>query len=223
MAAQARAWLPALLAIALLEGACATNPFTGEREVSKTGKGAAVGAVVGGIAGAVTGDEGRERAKRALIGAGVGALAGAAVGAYKDRQEARLRAELAGTGVSVTRAGDQLILNMPGHVTFATDSADISASFYPVLRSVALVLEEYRKTVIEVAGHTDSTGTLQHNQTLSERRAESVAAFLGAQGIEQLRLLMRGFGPNRPVANNDTREGRQANRRVELILVPLTA
>jgi outer membrane protein OmpA-like peptidoglycan-associated protein len=209
--------------MALLDGACAANPFTGEREVSKTGKGAAVGAVVGGIAGAVTGDEGRERAKRALIGAGVGALAGAAVGAYMDRQEARLRAELAGTGVSVTRAGDQLILNMPGHVTFATDSADISASFYPVLRSVGLVLKEYHKTVIEVAGHTDSTGTLQHNQALSERRAGSVAAFLESQGIEPLRLLVRGFGPNRPVASNDTSEGRQANRRVELILVPLTA
>jgi outer membrane protein OmpA-like peptidoglycan-associated protein len=107
-----------------------------------------------------------ERKKRALVGAGLGALTGG-VGAYMDRQEARLRAELDQTGVSVTRNGDDITLNMPGDVTFATDSADLNSNFYNVLDSVALVLDEYDQTVIEVAGHTDSTGSASYNQQLS--------------------------------------------------------
>jgi outer membrane protein OmpA-like peptidoglycan-associated protein len=207
--------------LALVASACTTDPFTGEREASKTGKGAAIGAVVGGLAGAATGH--RDRTKRALIGAGIGALAGGAVGAYMDRQEAKLRQQLAGTGVSVTRSGDNLILNMPGNVTFMTDSADVNAGFYEVLNSVGLVLKEFEKTVIEVSGHTDSTGSLQHNQDLSQRRAGSVASYLQSQGINNMRFIVQGFGPNRPIADNATANGRQANRRVELVLVPLTS
>jgi outer membrane protein OmpA-like peptidoglycan-associated protein len=207
--------------LALVASACTTDPFTGEREASKTGKGAAIGAVVGGLAGAATGH--RDRTKRALIGAGIGALAGGAVGAYMDRQEAKLRQQLAGTGVSVTRSGDNLILNMPGNVTFMTDSADVNAGFYEVLNSVGLVLKEFDKTVIEVSGHTDSTGSLQHNQDLSQRRAGSVASYLQSQGINNMRFIVQGFGPNRPIADNATANGRQANRRVELVLVPLTS
>jgi len=208
-------------ALAFFATSCANDPFTGEREVSKTGKGAAIGAVVGGLAGAATGH--RDRTKRVLIGAGIGALAGGAVGAYMDRQEAKLRQELAGTGVSVTRSGDNLILNMPGNVTFRTDSADVNSNFYPVLRSVGLVLKEFEKTVIEISGHTDSTGNLQYNQSLSERRAASVAAYLQSQGVNNMRFIVQGFGPNRPVADNQTENGRQSNRRVELVLVPLTS
>jgi outer membrane protein OmpA-like peptidoglycan-associated protein len=163
-----------------------------------------------------------ERKKRALVGAGLGALAGAGVGAYMDRQEARLRAELDRTGVSVTRDGDNITLNMPGNITFATDSADLNANFYDVLNSVSTVLAEFDQTVVEIAGHTDSTGATSYNQSLSERRASSVASYLGTRGVLQDRIITVGAGETRPVATNDTDVGRQQNRRVELTLVPLT-
>ena len=118
-----------------------------------------IGAAAGAAAGLITGDSSMERKKRALVGAGLGALAGAGVGTYMDRQEAKLRAELERTGVSVTRIGDNITLNMPGNITFATNSADLNANFFEVLNSVALVVNEFNQTVIEVAGHTDSTGT----------------------------------------------------------------
>jgi len=199
--------------------ACTTNPFTGERQVSKTAAGAGIGAATGAAIGALAG---RDRAKGALIGAGAGALAGGAVGAYMDIQESKLRDQLRGTGVSVTRQGDLLILNMPGNLTFATDSAQIKPSFYEVLNSVALVLKEYNKTIIEVMGHTDSTGSDSYNQTLSDKRADSVAEYLVAQKIDTRRVLADGFGESHPIASNDTAEGRQQNRRVELRLVPIT-
>jgi outer membrane protein OmpA-like peptidoglycan-associated protein len=163
-----------------------------------------------------------ERKKRALVGAGLGALAGAGVGAYMDRQEARLRAELERTGVSVTRDGDNITLNMPGNITFATNSADLNANFYDVLNSVSMVLAEFDQTVVEVAGHTDSTGETAYNQSLSERRASSVASYLGTRGVLSDRIITVGAGETRPIATNDTDVGRQANRRVELTLVPLT-
>lgn len=209
-----------IVALAFLN--CTIDPFTGEQQVSQTAKGAAIGAAAGAAIGAATGDDSRERRKRALIGAGVGTLAGGAAGAYMDQQEAKMRQQLMGTGVSVTRAGQNLILNMPGNITFATSSADIHSDFYPVLHSVSLVLKEFTKTVVEVAGHTDSTGDLAYNQSLSERRAASVAQYLRTQGVSDLRILPRGFGPNRPVASNDSPQGRQQNRRVELTLIPLT-
>lgn len=198
---------------------CTTNPYTGESKVSNTAKGAVIGAVAGAAIGAVAGK--RNRARNAAIGAGVGALAGGAVGAYMDVQEKKLRERLQGTGVSVTRVGDEIILNMPGNITFATDSADIRSDFYSVLNSVVLVLNEYNKTIIEITGHTDNTGSAQHNQQLSERRAESVGAYLSAQGIRPERITTTGLSYNSPIASNDTAEGRQQNRRVELRLVPI--
>jgi outer membrane protein OmpA-like peptidoglycan-associated protein len=156
-----------------------------------------------------------------LIGAGVGALAGGAVGAYMDKQEADLRKQMAGTGVSVTRQGDNLILNMPSNITFQTASADMNASFYKVLDGVALVLKKYDKTVIEVAGHTDSVGEADYNQGLSERRAGAVAQYLTSKGIKQERTISIGGGENHPVASNDTDVGRAQNRRVELSLLQL--
>jgi outer membrane protein OmpA-like peptidoglycan-associated protein len=149
-------------------------------------------------------------------------MAGAAVGGYMDRQEARLRAELDRTGVSVTRVGDNITLNMPGNITFPTDSADLNAGFYEVLNSVSLVINEFDQTVIEIAGHTDSSGSDAYNQQLSERRAASVAAYLGTRNVRRDRVIEVGIGESRPVATNETPEGRQANRRVELTLVPLT-
>jgi len=203
--------------------ACTTlDPYTREEKTSNAAKGAAIGAAAGVAVGLISGDDSSERKKRALILGGVGALSGAGVGYYMDQQEMKLRQKLEGTGVSVTRIGDNITLNMPGNITFAVDSADISASFYAVLDSVALVLDEYDKTLVEVAGHTDSTGSAQHNQALSERRADSVATYLRSRGVSNDRLIAVGGGENYPVASNDTPAGRQLNRRVEITIVPLT-
>ncbi|MEZ5558740.1 MAG: OmpA family protein [Pseudomonadales bacterium] len=206
---------------ALTLGACTTNPYTGEREATNAAKGAGIGAAVGAVIGVLTGDDADERRKRALIGAGVGALAGAGVGAYMDQQENKLRQELAGTGVSVTRIGDDIVLNMPGNITFDVNQAAINSNFYPVLNSVAKVVKEYDKTLIDVAGHTDSTGTVAYNMDLSQRRAASVSDYLRSQGVDPMRVYAQGYGPHYPVADNSTVEGRAQNRRVELALKPL--
>ena len=199
---------------------CTTDPYTGERRVSRTAIGAGAGALAGAGVGALIGNH---HGRNAAIGAGIGALGGAAVGGYMDHQAAKLRQELQGTGVSVTKVGNNIVLNMPGNVTFATDQSEVQASFYPVLNSVAKVLKEYEKTLVHVTGHTDSTGGYEYNMGLSQRRADSVSSYLAAQGVQSVRLQARGFGPDRPVAGNDTPEGRQQNRRVEIVLEPLTA
>jgi outer membrane protein OmpA-like peptidoglycan-associated protein len=212
-------------AIGLVLGlsACTTlDPYTREERPARAQRQAVIGAAAGAVAGLITGDSSMERKKRALVGAGLGALAGAGVGAYMDRQQAKLTAELERTGVSVTRIGDNITLNMPGNVTFATNSADLNAGFFEVLNSVALVLNEFEQTVIEVAGHTDSTGSDAYNQQLSERRASAVAAYLATRSVRSDRVTTVGVGESRPVATNDTDAGRQLNRRVELTLVPLT-
>lgn len=203
---------------------CTTlDPYTREEKVSNASKGAAIGALSGAAVGLITGDDSAERKKNALILAGVGGLAGGAVGYYMDQQEMKLRQQLEGTGVSVTRMGENITLNMPGNVTFAVDSGDINSNFYPVLDSVGIVLKEFDKTFVEVAGHTDSTGAAQYNQTLSERRAQSVAAYLQSRPIRADRLVTVGAGENRPIASNDTPDGRAANRRVEITIVPVTS
>ena len=213
--------LVSIAALATLSG-CTTNPYTGEQQASKAAIGAGIGAAAGAAVGALSGGHSKERRKKALIGTGVGALAGGGVGYYMDVQEAKLREQLQGTGVGVTRVGDEIILNMPGNVTFATNSADVKSNFYGVLNSVSLVLKEYEKTVIEVAGHTDNRGSDTYNQSLSVRRAASVSQYLGAQGLEHMRLITVGYGELRPIADNDTDAGRQQNRRVELTLAPIT-
>ena len=187
----------ACLAAAALLGACTTDPYTGEKRVSRTAIGAGVGALAGAGVGALIGDH---HGRNAAIGAGIGALSGAAVGGYMDHQAAKLREELAGTGVSVTKDGNNIVLNMPGNVTFGTDKSDVQSSFYPVLNSVAKVLKEYEKTLVHVTGHTDSTGGHQYNMELSQRRADSVSAYLASQGVQSVRLQARGFGPDQPVA-----------------------
>jgi len=213
----------AVLATAVLVGGCQTfDAYTGEEKTSNATRGALIGAAAGAVVGLVSGDDAVERRKRALIGAGVGALAGGSIGYYMDQQEAKLRAELEGTGVSVTRIGDNITLNMPGNVTFATDSSDLSPAFFEVLDSVGKVLEEFDQTVVEVAGHTDSTGTEQYNQGLSERRATTVSQYLHSRGVIDQRLITLGMGELRPVADNSDASGRQANRRVEITMVPVT-
>jgi outer membrane protein OmpA-like peptidoglycan-associated protein len=208
-----------VLAGVLLSSCQTQNAYTGEQQTSSTAKGAGVGAIAGALIGALAGGS----RQSALIGAGVGALAGGAVGSYMDAEEKKLRQQLQGTGVSVTRSGDNLILNMPGNITFATNQSDVKAQFFPVLNSVSMVLKEYDKTLIDVVGFTDSTGSLQLNQQLSQARAASVGQYLQSQGILAARIQTQGMGPQYPIASNDTAEGRQANRRVELVLRPLTA
>lgn len=210
----------ALSAVLALPACTTLDPYTGEEKTSNATYGAIIGAAAGAAIGSLSGR--RDRTKRAMIGAGIGALAGGAVGNYMDRQEMELRQRLQGTGVSVTRDGDNLILNMPSNVTFDVDRSELKASFYEVLDSVALVLKKYDKTALEVAGHTDSTGSDDYNMQLSQRRAESVARYLTSQGIKSVRMDVIGFGESMPIASNATAAGRAQNRRVELTLIPLT-
>lgn len=203
---------------------CVTDPYTGERRIAKTALGGLFGAGIGaGVAAGIAALAGKDAAKAAMIGAGVGALGGAAVGAYMDAQDAKLRRFLEGTGVRVVKQGDQITLVMPSNITFDTDSAALRSDFLDVMHAVSLVLTEYDKTIIEVMGHTDSTGSDAYNLGLSRRRAQSVGNQLASEGIAQMRIVTDGFGEQYPVAPNDTVPGRQLNRRVELRLSPLTA
>lgn len=209
-----------ILCLLVLAGcATTTDPWTGEPRATRTGQGAAVGAGIGAVIGAVSGGD---RLKRAAIGAGVGALTGAAAGSYMDRNEEALRRQLAGSGVSVTRRGDDIILNMPGNITFDFDSAALKPDFFGVLDSVALVLEEFDRTVLVVDGHTDSVGSRSYNLRLSAQRAETVGRYLVNRGVNPVRIATYGYGPDHPIASNDTAQGRAMNRRVELTLMPVT-
>ena len=213
----------AVLAIAAvyLAGCTTTDPYTGEQKVSNTAGGAMIGAGLGAAAGLLIGNNPTQRRNAALIGAGVGALAGGAIGNYMDTQEAELRAQLQGTGVSVTRVGNRIVLNMPSNITFATDQDQVIPPFYATLDSVAIVLNKFNKTLVDVDGHTDSTGSAAHNQALSERRAQSVANYLAGRGVDPRRMSAVGYGFTRPIASNDTEIGRAENRRVEIAISPL--
>jgi outer membrane protein OmpA-like peptidoglycan-associated protein len=186
---------------------------------TNTQKGAGIGAVIGAIAGKGTGDNDKSRY---VWGAALGALAGGAIGAYMDKQEAEFREELAGSGVEVFREGDTIRLSIPGNITFSTGQANIVTDFYPVLNDVAKVLNRYEKTKLSIEGHTDSVGDTVSNQQLSMQRANSVAAYLESTGTSGQRLQTLGFGESQPIASNDTAQGRQQNRRVELRVLPLT-
>lgn len=208
-----------LLVLASLVSACATVQQTATSpDYHKTRTGAGIGAAAGAVIGLLTGGD---KFQNALIGAALGGVAGGAIGNYQDRQQAQLKASMAGTGVEVVRKDNNITLNMPGNITFATNSADLNASFYPVLDKVSATLVQYDQTMVEVAGHTDSTGSAAYNQALSERRAQSVAAYLTSRGVRSARLMIVGDGENHPIASNDTPEGRQQNRRVELTIVPV--
>ncbi|VXC12926.1 MULTISPECIES: OmpA family protein [unclassified Pseudomonas] len=205
--------------MALLAG-CTTNPYTGESQAGKAGIYGGIGAATGAVIGAATSSK-KDRAKGALIGAAVGGAAGGGYGYYVDTQEAKLRQTLQGTGVQVQRNGDDLKLIMPGNITFASNSADISSSFYPTLNSLVLVFKEFNKNGVNIVGHTDSTGSQALNQSLSQRRAQSVANYLSANGVPGQRISAYGAGPSQPIASNATDAGRAQNRRVEINLRPL--
>ncbi|MEQ8307321.1 MAG: OmpA family protein [Hoeflea sp.] len=204
---------------AVFVSACTTDPYTGQQKVSNLAAGAGLGAAAGAGLGMLAGGDDR---KNALIGAGIGALAGGAIGGYMDQQEAQLRAQLQGTGVSVTRVGNNIVLNMPSNITFDTDQSAVKPEFYPTLNSVALVLQKFNRSLVDVMGHTDSTGSDQYNLTLSQQRAQSVASYLVSQGNDPRRFYTQGFGESRPVADNSTEAGRAANRRVEIQISPLS-
>lgn len=208
------------LAALLTTSACVTDPNTGERKMSK----AAIGGIGGALGGYLLGDivGGRHDRTEKIVGAGLGALAGAGVGAYMDAQERKLREQTAGTGVDVIRDGDSLLLRMPSGITFAYDSAEVQPQFQGTLDEVASTLVQFPKTYIDIYGHTDSDGSEAYNQTLSERRAQSVANYLAAHGVQTARMATKGFGEMQPIASNETPEGKAANRRVEIKIVPVT-
>lgn len=211
--------------LSLILTSCMTyDPYTGEEQVSKATIGAAIGATIGAIGAAIDnrGDDSRTRNQRVLAAAAAGGAIGGGVGYYMDRQEAMLRQELANTGVQVVRDGDNLILVMPGNITFSTGSAEVKGDFEAVLQSVATVLTEFDKTILEITGHTDSTGSNQFNQQLSERRATAVSNVLQTHEVAFERILSAGYGEERPIADNGSAEGRALNRRVELVMIPVT-
>ena len=194
--------------------ACTTNPYTGEQQASKAATYGAGAAAVCGLVGAI--DSGKH-ARNAALGCGI---VGAGVGAYMDVQEAKLREQLEGTGVRVVREGDNIRLVMPGNITFQTDSYNLRSDFYPVLNSVGEVLSKYADTTVRVSGHTDNTGSRSYNQTLSERRAGSVADYLVTREVARTRMLVEGLAFDQPIADNGTSSGRAQNRRVELYILP---
>ena len=210
----------ALSALVLATTACTTDPYTGQQTINRTAVGIGVGALSGYLLGDLVGGNHDRNAK--VIGAGVGALAGGAVGHYMDRQEAELRRQTAGTGVDVYRQGDELVLRMPSGITFPVDRYDIQPQFQSTLDQVGQTLSSYNQTYIDVLGHTDSTGSDAYNQTLSQRRAQSVSDYLAGRGVAPARIASRGYGESQPIASNDTDTGRGENRRVEIKVVPVT-
>ncbi len=202
-----------VLAVSMLS-ACAIDPYTGESKVSKTAWGTGIGTAAGAGIGALAGGK-----KGALIGAGVGALAGAATGGYMDIQARKLRQELVGTGVQVKEVDGRVYLIMPGNITFDTNEAVIKPGFQPVLNSIAKVIKEYNKTMVQVYGYTDNTGSAATNNALSLRRATAVSNYLRLQGVDGNRIITDGLGSANPIASNATASGREQNRRVEIALI----
>lgn len=212
--------LLAASAAVLLAGCASQNPYDNQPPSSnKTATYGGLGALAGAAAGALINHD--NRGKGALIGAAIGGASGAGYGYYADKQEAALRQSMQGTGVEVQRQGDQIKLIMPGNITFATDSAEIVSNFYAPLNNLANSFKQFNQNSIEIIGFTDSTGSRQYNMDLSQRRAQSVATYLTAQGVDGSRLSTRGAGPDQPIASNATADGRAQNRRVEVNLRPL--
>jgi outer membrane protein OmpA-like peptidoglycan-associated protein len=208
----------AALSLVTVSG-CVTDPNTGEQKVSRTAIGAGVG-TLGGLllGGLIGGGTGR------IVGAGIGGVAGAAVGYTMDKQIRELREKTAGSGVDIapTDNGKAILVNLPEGVTFDVNSTTLQPGFRPTLDHIAQNLNQYPNSLIDVYGHTDSTGSDQYNQTLSENRARTVANYLSMQGVSAARIRSQGFGETLPVADNATEDGRRRNRRVEIKIVPIS-
>lgn len=211
--------IAALLTAAMVSGCATTDPYTGEEKTSNTAKGSLIGALSGAVVGAATSSKG-DRGKGILIGATAGAALGGGVGYYMDQQEAALRDKLAGTGVSVKRDGDNIQLVMPNSLTFDSGSTHLKTPAINALTGVAMVVSEFDQTNLVIAGHTDSTGGRDLNMRLSVQRAEAVASELVRQQVAMGRMNTFGYGPDRPIANNNNSDGRAQNRRVEILLMP---
>ncbi len=210
-------------AISVMATGCTTfDAYTGEEKTSNTAIGAGIGASVGAVAAYLANKDEKSgtRNKRILAAAAGGGAIGGGIGYYMDAQEAELRKKLRGSGVSVERVGNNVNLIMPGNITFGSGRAAIASDFYEVLDSVAIVLKEYDKTLVVVAGHTDSDGAAAYNQALSEERASSVSSYLQSQGVNQVRLEPVGFGETQPLVANTSAANKAQNRRVEITLVP---
>lgn len=217
---QSRLIVSSLAAMSLVTvTACVTDPNTGQRKVSRTaigaGGGALAGLLLGGLIGGGTGR---------IIGAGIGGIAGGAVGYTMDKQIKELRESTAGSGVDVTEAddGQSILVNLPDGVTFDVDSSSLKPQFRTTLDQIGDSMNRYPNSLIDVYGHTDSTGSDQYNQALSERRASTVANYLVMRGVSATRIRSQGFGESMPVASNDTIDGRARNRRVEIKIVPIS-
>jgi outer membrane protein OmpA-like peptidoglycan-associated protein len=212
------------ISILVLSGCQTFDPYTGEQKTSATAKGAGIGAGVGAVLAYLTNQnkDSKTRKRKILQAAGIGAIAGGGVGYYMDTQEAKLRKILRDSGVSVVREGDNINLIMPGNITFTSGGHQLSTDFLQVLDSVVLVLNEYKNTIIVVAGHTDIQGSNSSNQALSERRAATVSNYLMSKQVTNARIESIGFGELHPIDDNSTDAGRSQNRRVELSLLPIT-
>ena len=198
---------------------CVTDPNTGEQKVSRTAIGGVGGAVLGGLlGGAIGGKTGR------IVGAVVGGAAGGYVGYRMDQQIRELKEETEGSGVDVTEVdnGQAILVNLPDGVTFDVGSATLKPGFRETLDGVADSLIKYPNSLVDVYGHTDSTGSDAFNQTLSERRAQTVANYMMSRGVSQARIRWQGFGETMPIADNGTEQGRARNRRVEIKIIPFT-
>jgi len=214
-----------ICALTLALGGCAT---TEGQSTDKTKKGAVAGAALGALVGGILGfqqDHSGGALKGALIGAAAGGALGAGTGAYMDRQqdefERQLASERKAHAVEIERLeNENLKITMSNEVSFDFDSASVKPTFKPTLDKVADIVSRYERTSMAVIGHTDSTGSADYNQTLSENRARSVATYIEGKGVSPSRIQTEGLGETDPRDSNDTEAGRQLNRRVEIFIVP---
>lgn len=181
---------------------------------SNTVKGGGIGAAAGGVIGGVIGSKTGSTAVGAIIGAAVGGAAGALIGNYMDRQAEEMRKDL--EGARVERVGEGIKITFPSGILFATNKYDLQSSARDDIQRLAKILNKYSDTNVLIEGHTDSDGTEAYNQTLSEKRASSVASYAEGLGVKSSRITTKGYGETQPVASNATPEGKQANRRVEI-------
>ena len=202
---------------ALALSGCVSN--TAQPMGERTQSGAIIGGMVGGFLGANASEENRLR--NAALGAAAGAVAGGAIGATLDRQAQDLRGSLSNDQIMIRNTGNELIVTMPDGILFDIDSAAIRANLQSDIRALARNLQQYPDTTVDVIGHTDNTGSAGYNQDLSARRAQAVAGVLLEQGVSPARVRAFGRGESEPVASNLTPEGRQQNRRVEIIIRPI--
>jgi len=216
---KSRLLVSSIAAVSLLGlSACVTDPNTGEQHVSRTGIGAVGGAGLGYLLGGLIGGK-----TARIVGAGIGGVAGGAIGYQLDQQIKELDEATAGSGVDVSETpdGTGILVSLP-EVTFAVDSTTISPSFRAALDEVAASLQKYPNSLVDVMGHTDSTGSDAYNLDLSRRRAESVAGYLTMRGVSRARIATIGYGEQYPVADNTTAEGQARNRRVEIRITPIS-